>query len=149
MKCWGCFSTSGVGKLVFIEGNMTGQMYCDILEKNLLPSVKKLKLRKKWIFQQDNDPKHMSHVVTKWLDKKGVKRLFWPPFSPDMNPIEHLWDEVERRMKTQHPKNVKELKEALLRVWNSIGQDVLKKLVDSAPNRLHEVLRMRGYPTRY
>ena len=149
VKVWGCFSTAGVGRLVFIEGNMTGQMYADILEGNLFQSVKQLKLGKHWIMQQDNDPKHRSRLVTNWLDKKKIKRLFWPPFSPDLNPIEHIWDEMERRMKTQHPKNVKELKQALLHVWNNIEKDVLKKLVDSVPNRLREVLKMRGYPTRY
>jgi hypothetical protein len=52
-------------------------------------------------------------------------------------------------MKTEHPKNEKELKEALLRVWLGIGKDITKKLVDSVPNRLNEVIRMKGYPTRY
>ena len=66
-----------------------------------------------------------------------------------MNPIEHLWDEVERRVKKEQPKNEKELKEALNRVWNGIQKGTLKKPIDSVPNRLNEVLRMRGYPTRY
>ena len=66
-----------------------------------------------------------------------------------MNPIEHLWDEVERRMKKEQQKNEKELKEALSRVWNGIEKGTLKKLVDSVPNRLNEVLRMRVYPTKY
>ncbi len=70
-------------------------------------------------------------------------------FSSDMNPIEHLWDEVERRMKKEQPKNEKELKEALSRVWYGIEKQVLKKLVDSVPNRLNEVIRMKGHPTRY
>ncbi|CAF3909144.1 unnamed protein product [Rotaria magnacalcarata] len=124
-------------------------MYRDILDNNLFQSVKKLKLGKDWIFQHDNDPKHRAGVVTNWLDQKQVERLKWPSYSPDINPIEHLWDEVERRMKKVHPKNEKELKEALLRVWNNIEVPVLKKLVDSVPNQLHEVIKMKGYPTRY
>ena len=66
-----------------------------------------------------------------------------------MNPIEHLWDEVERRIKKEQPKNEKELKEVLSRVWNGIEKRTLKTLVDSIPNRLNEVLRMRGYQIRY
>ena len=46
-------------------------------------------------------------------------------------------------MKNEQPKNEKDLKEALLRVWHSIGKDVTKKLVDSIPNRLNEVIRIR------
>ena len=58
-----------------------------------------------------------------------------------------MWDELERRMKNEQPKNEKDLKEALLRVWHSIGKDVTKELVDSIPSRLNEVIRMKGYPT--
>ena len=90
-----------------------------------------------------------AHIVTKWLDEKGVERLKWPLFSLDLNPIEHIWDEVERRMRKEKSKNEFELKLALLKVWYNIGNDVTKKLVDSVPNRLHEVIRMNDYPTRY
>ena len=66
-----------------------------------------------------------------------------------MNPIQHLWDELERRMKKHHPKNKEELKEILLKEWNNIGTNVIEKLVDSVLNRLYECVCMRGYPTRY
>ena len=81
--------------------------------------------------------------------KKGIERLKWPLFSSDLNPIEHIWDEVERRMKKEKAKNEFKSKQALLKVWYNVGNDVTKKLVDSVPNRLHEVIRMNGYPTRY
>ena len=149
VKCWGCMSSSGVGNLVFITGNMTGEMYRDILQKNLFESVKKLKLGKDWVMQHDNDPKHRAHIVTNWLNRENVERLKWPPFSPDLNPIEHIWDEVERRMKKERPKNETELKQALLRVWQGIGRDVTTNLVHSVPNPWNEVIRMNGYPTRY
>ena len=64
-------------------------------------------------------------MVTNWLDQKEIERLKWPPSSPNVNPIEHLWDEVERRMKKEQPKNEKELKEALNRIWNGIEIPVL------------------------
>ena len=99
--------------------------------------------------QQDNDPKHRAHIVTHWLKEKEVKLLKWPPFSPDLNPIEHMWDAMERRIKKEKPKNETELKQALLLAWRGIVTDVTKKLVDSVPNRLNEVIRMNGYPTRY
>ncbi|CAF1538257.1 unnamed protein product [Adineta ricciae] len=149
VKCWGCFSSCGVGNLVFIDGNMTGEMYRDILDKNLLQSVRKLGLDNQWMFQQDNDPKHKAAIVTNWLTRKGVEQLKWPSSSPDLNPIEHLWDEIERRMKNEQPKNEKDLKECLTRVWNGLEVTVLKKLVDSVPNRLNEVIRLKGYPTKY
>ena len=63
VKCCGYFSTAGVGTLVFIDRNMTGSIYRDILEKNLFESVKKSHLGNKWIFEDDNDPKCRSYVV--------------------------------------------------------------------------------------
>ncbi|CAF2761239.1 unnamed protein product [Rotaria sp. Silwood2] len=101
------------------------------------------------VFQQDNDPKHTSHVVNNWFRKKGIERLFWPPFSPDVNPIEHLWDELERRMKKHQPKNQDQLRQTLQAEWEGIGLDVTKKLVESVPSRLYECYRMKGYPTKY
>ncbi|CAF2963140.1 unnamed protein product [Rotaria sp. Silwood2] len=119
---WGAFARNGVGNLFFING-------------------------REMVFQHDNDPKHTSRIVKNWLDKNGIKRLVWPPFSPDLNPIEHLWDELERRMKKHQPKNENQLRDILQVEWLEIGQDVTNKLVESVPSRLHECLRMKGYPT--
>ena len=58
-----------------------------------------------WVLQHVNDPKHRANIVTKWLDEKGVERLKWPSFVPDLNPIEHIWDEVKRRMRKEKAKN--------------------------------------------
>ena len=63
VKCWDCFSSSGVGSLIFIDGNMTGESYREILENNLLKSVEKLGMSRDWIFQHDNDPKHRATIV--------------------------------------------------------------------------------------
>ena len=104
VKCWGCFSSSGVGSLIFIDGNMTGEPYREILENNLLKSVEKLGMSHDWIFQHDNDPKHRAAIVANWLNRNGVERLYWPLFSPDLNPIEYLWDEVERQLKKSNLK---------------------------------------------
>ena len=89
VKVSGRFAWNGVGKL-------TEYMYKDILENNLFQSALKLNLAKNIVFQHDNDLKHTSHVVKNWLNKQKFEQLNWPPV---MNPIEHLWDEVESRMK--------------------------------------------------
>ena len=140
--CWEYFSSFEVGNFVFIDENMTGNVYRNILDKNLIQSVKNFKLNKDWIFQHDNDLKHRAAIVTNWLDRKWVERLKLSSYSADTNFIENLWDAIERRMKNDQPKSEKALEKALFRVWSGIEMPVLKKLVESVPNRWHEVIKM-------
>ena len=74
-KCWGCFSSSGVGSLIFFDGNRTRESYREILENNLLKSVEKLDTSDDWIFQHDNDPKYKAAIITNWLNRNGLERL--------------------------------------------------------------------------
>ena len=69
----------------------------DILKQHL-KTVRKLKLGRKWIFQMDNDPKHTSKVVAKWLKDNKVKVLEWPSQSPNLNPIENVWAELKKHV---------------------------------------------------
>ena len=61
------------------------------------------------MLQHDNDPKHRAHIVTKRLDEKGIERLKWSSLFPDLNPIEHIWDKVERRMRKEMNLNLNRL----------------------------------------
>ena len=128
---------------------MTGEMYRAILDNNLLQLVNKLGMGARWIFRHGNDPKHTAGIVTNWLNSNEIQRLKWPLFSPHLNPIEHLWDVIEQRTKKEQPKNEMDLKECLTRVWKGIEIPVLKNLVDSVPNRLNEVIRIKRCPTKY
>ena len=75
IKVWGCFAWNGVGNLVFIKGNMTGEMYKNILHENVFQPSKKLQLGSDMVFQHDNDPKHTAHIVKHWFDENHVERL--------------------------------------------------------------------------
>ena len=79
---WRCFSTAGTGRPARIEGTMNGAKYCEILQENLLQSAKDLRLRRRFTFQQDNDPKHTAKATLEWFQNKNVKVLEWPGQNP-------------------------------------------------------------------
>ena len=114
----------------------------------MLPSASRLTGRR-FTFQHDNDPKHTAKRVKAFLEQKHVRVLEWPPQSPDLNPIEHMWDELERQRPHDPPSNKQQLKDTLQRTWNAIGQETCAKLVDSMPRRLLAVIKAKGGPTKY
>lgn len=146
---WGCMAASGVGNLVFIESKMTKIDYLNILRDNITPSADKLGLSGNWIFQHDNDPKHTSHIVKEWLLYRTPKTLDHPPQSPDLNPIEHLWEHLDRKIRQRSISNKDDLKRALIEEWNNISPDITKNLVKSMPKRLNAVLKSHGKQTKY
>ena len=83
------------------------------------------------------------------VEKNNIQTLPWPAYSPDLNPIENLWDELERRLKKHQPKNKQELEVLLKQEWQEIELPVIQKLVDSVPSRLLQCIKMKGYATRY
>ena len=83
---WGCFSAAGTGRLVRIEGKMNAAMYRDILDENLLQRALDLRLERRLIFQQDNNPKHTAKITEEWLRDNSVNVLEWPSQSLDLNP---------------------------------------------------------------
>ena len=146
---WGCFSYSGVGRLYRIRGTMNKEMYHSILQREMIPSAALLFPHSPWIFQQDNDPKHTARLNQTYLANIGVTVLDWPAQSPDLNPIENLWNELDRRLKDRDCNSEDDLFDTLKDGWDSIPADYMEKLIDSMPRRCAAVIAANGNGTKY
>lgn len=146
---FGCISASGVGNFTFIEGTMDKRVYLNILREQFMLGIQKLVLEGSFMFQQDNDPKHRAKLVKEWLIQKVRQQLRTPPQSPDINPIEHLWEELKRRVRKTEVSSKEQLKARVTEGWNNIPREVTRKLVHSMPNRLRAIIKANGYATKY
>ena len=149
VSVWGCISAKGVGNLVFIDGIMDHKMYINILKDNLSSSAEKMGLNNDWIFVQNNDPKHSAWNTQMWILYNTPKNLNIPPQSPDINPIEHVWDYLEKKIRNRKISSKEDLKRALLEEWSTIPSSYTAKLVNSMQRRLQAIIRAKGSPTKY
>ncbi|KAG2462272.1 TCB1 transposase, partial [Polypterus senegalus] len=146
---WGCFSAAGTGRLVRRKGKMTAAMYREILDENLLQSALDLRLGRRFIFQQDNDPKHTAKISKERLQDNFVNVLEWPIQSPDLNSIEHLWRDLKMAVHQHFPSNLMELERCCKEEWAKLAKDRCAKLVASYSKRFEAVISAKGASTKY
>lgn len=147
---WGCMSAQGVGQLAFVEGKVNSEKYQTILENYLLPSIEKLKNREgEYIFQQDGASCHTSKLTRKWLKEHGLDPMDWPSSSPDMSPIETLWNEMKKKLRSRPARTLEELKIRLAEIWLSFTPEFCAKLIATMPNRMKAVIQRKGDVTQY
>ena len=119
------------------------------MNKNLDKAVRILEHPDDYIFQQDNDPKHCSKKTKEFFKEKEIHVLPWPAQSPDLNPIEHLRDYLDRQISCFERRSKQTFENALQEKFYSIDASFCKKLVDSMPNRLKEFIKANGLNTLY
>ncbi len=148
---WGIFSWHTLGPLVPIERRLNATAYLSIVADHVHPFMTTMYPSSDGYFQQDNAPCHKAQIISDWIleHDNEFTLLKWPPQSPDLNPIEHLWDVVEIRIMDVQPTNLQQLCDAIMSIWTKISEECFQHLVESLPRIIKAVLKAKGGPTRY
>jgi transposase len=157
---WGAIWYGGRSKLVVMERDedsprrgYTARSYIKALEEGLIEHYEP-----GTPFQQDNARIHIAIETQEWFESHGIYVVEWPSHSPDLNPIEHVWNLLKRKLYELHPHLYLEgrsrsdwnsFKEAIQEAWWAIPQASIDSLIDSMPRRVMAVYRARGWYTKY
>ena len=151
LHVWGGISYYGKTELYVFTGNMTAEFYEGILKERLLLDGTRIFGGRRWLFQQDGDPKHTSHRVQHWLEQhvRFISKRDWPPNSPDLNPIENLWAYLQQRVYARDPRTLAQLQRYVEEEWEAVPTEHVQRLVNSMPRRLAAVISKQGGSTSY
>ncbi|GFY11390.1 transposable element Tcb2 transposase [Trichonephila clavipes] len=148
---YGGISIDGRTDLYIIrDGPLTARRYRDgILRRIVVPYA--AAIGDDFILMDDNCRPHRANLVEDFFFKEGFVRMEWPACSPDMNPVEHVWDALGRRVAGRQPlpQSLQEIERALLKEWDRIPQLVINSLIDSKPQTCSTLLAVRGNHTPY
>lgn len=137
--------------LVFVRGNMNAQKYRDeVVEPVIIPH--RVQIGQQFVLMHDNARPHTARLVSSALQDNDVTVMRWPAQSPDMNPIEHAWDMLQRRAMHALPPNLATEEQLFLhlqRTWERIPQQDIDTLIHSMNNRCQTLINVRGGNTDY
>ncbi|GFX75293.1 DDE_3 domain-containing protein [Trichonephila clavipes] len=140
---WGAIAYDSRSTLIVMRGTLTGQRCVDvILRPHVGPFLNGLTGT---IFQQDNARPHTARVAQDFL--RPFQILPWPARSPDLSPVEHVWDQLKRQMPSCH--SVHDLELDVQDLCSHLPQDNIRCLINSMPDRVAACIASGGGPTRY
>ncbi|GFS57684.1 transposable element Tcb2 transposase [Trichonephila clavipes] len=130
---------------IFDAGSVNGTRYCNEI---LLPYVRLFRgaMGLQFLFMDDNAPCHRTVAAEQLLESEDIERMDWPARSPDLNPIERVWDFLGRRLaaRTLPPVTIRELRLALQDEWAAMPQHLIETLILSMGRRCETCLAVRG-----
>ncbi len=148
---WGIFSWHTLGPLVPIEHHLNATVYPCIVSDHVHPFMTTVYLSSDGYFQQDNAACRKAQIISDWFLQHENEFTFlkWPPQSPDLNLIEHLWDVVEWEncIMDVQPTNLQQLRDAIISIWTKISEEYFQNFVEFMPQRIKSVLKW--VPTQY
>ena len=98
----------------------------------------------------DNSRPHTAAVTRGFLQENNISLLPHSPLCPDLNPIEHVWEMMERHLRNRRrqPTTMADLEEVLHQIWNQISQSNIRKCIN-IKSRLREIIRRRDSNNSY
>ena len=147
---WGGISIDERTDLIVIPGRLSAQAYIDsVLEDHILPAA--YGIGPQFVLMHDNAKPHTATITSDYLQHHEIRVMEWPSMSPDLNPIEHVWDMLDRgiRKRPIAPQTLQQLAEALIEEWERIPQENIRRIIRSMPHRCQAVIRARGGHTHY
>ena len=152
VNVWACFCASGQGYCHIFNENMDAVLMKSILSANLIPSAQlhfSFDPPEPWFLLHDNDKKFNSNLVNELLHTKGVTKLEFPPYSPDLNPIENLWNNMARAVELHSCETMESLQDVVASEWDKVDKEYMRTLSESMPARCQAVIEARGWHTKY
>ena len=151
VPAWGCFSAHGPGYMAMFEGSLDAAGLRDIFRDYLLPTVQEhFGEGADWWLLHDNDPgRHKSQVLKTFMHNHYIRPLDFPPYSPDLNPIENVWREMDLRMASTQADTKDALEKLVQKTWASLTPEYCSKLALSMPKRIAQVIERKGAYTDY
>ena len=130
---------------------MDAKLLKKLLTNNVVASARKLfgENYHNWWFLHDNYKKFTSGLVKKWCFDNGIQCLDFPPYSPDLNPIEHIWVDLKKAVEKRNPQSLLDLKQIIPDEWSKISEFRCAKLVSSMKRRCENVIANNGFRTKY
>ena len=145
---WGAFSHDYRTPLYFFDDPVNANTYQRVLQNHVVPLFRQHPELQ--FFQHDNARPHTARATTTFLQVNNIAVLPWPSLSPDMAPIEHVWDELGRRVaRGRRPQTLHDLRRALAQEWAQLPQALFHNLVYSMRRRCLACVGANGGHTRY
>ena len=122
-------------------------LYTDTMQQLMKPCALRFWPSGAWFYLQDNASYHTSHRSLEWFHNNGVSLVELPRHSPDLNPIENLWADLNRRLESHHIQTIEELRDIIPLEWKQTTALTCSNLVDSMSDRMRAVVTAEGFKT--